>query len=236
MSDRLKPEILKHLKKKLGYKSESIQVQLSLLKRKYSGLTLNAAAQVYALKHNISILPKLSEKDKSSLNQANLSMISKREIQVPKSKKGLKTKIFLVYNTVDRFVKKHIEEINNAYSAKCYTATYILCRKVIENLIIEILKKQFPHSSKRNLYEDTTNHRFLDFSVVLDNLFKQRTQFSITAKDAIERLKQTATPFRKDANSKTHSLFHIASKTELDNADVQTIFELIVRIRKEISL
>lgn len=234
MADRLKPEILKHLHKKLGFKPESIQVQLSILKRKYSGLTLNAAAQVYALRNNLSILPKLLPEDKESLKQANLSLTPKREIKIPYKKSQRNKVIFLIYDTAVIFVKKHLDEINNAYSAKCYTATYIICRKVMENLIIEILKKKFP--KKRILYEDNNSHRFLDFSVVLDNLFKQRTNFSITAKEAIERLKQTATPFRKDANSKTHSLFHIASKTELDNADVQTIFELIRIVRAEVGL
>lgn len=237
MADRLKPEILEHLKKKLGYKPESIQVQLSILKRKYSGLTLNAAAQRYAQKHGTSILPKLTPEDKDSLAKVPLIVIPKKEIIMSRNQKGRKTfVIFLSYQTQDRFERKHVEEINGTYNAHCYTATYILCRKLMESLIIEILKKKFPSGKDRILYEHPTQRRFLDFSVVLDNIYKQRTQFSITGSSAIQRLKQKATHFKNDANDKTHSLFHIATKNEIDAAEVQEIFDLIVKLNQEVGI
>lgn len=237
MADRLKPEILEHLRKKLGYEPESIQVQLSILKRKYSGLTLNAAAQLYAQKHGTSILPKLTTEDKEALAKVQLTIIPKREIFIPKAKKGQKAfLIFLNYQTNNRFEKKHVEEINGTYNARCYTATYILCRKLMESLIIEILKKKFPTGKDRILYEHPTQRRFLDFSVVLDNIHKQRTQFSITGGNAIQRLKQKATHFKNDANDKTHSLFHIATKAEIDAAEVQEIFDLIVKLNEEVGI
>ena len=237
MADRLKPEILEHLRKKLGYEPASIQVQLSILKRKYSGLTLNAAAQLYAQKHGTSILPKLTQEDKESLAKVQLTLIPKREVMVPKNKKGQKAFIvFLNYQTKDRFENKHVEEINGTYNAHCYTATFILCRKLMESLIIEILKKKFPTGTDRALYEHPTQRRFLDFSVVLDNIYKQRTKFSVTGGGVIQRLKQKATHFKNDANDKTHSLFHIATKTEIDGAEVQEIFDLIVKLNQEVGI
>lgn len=229
--------ILNHLEKKLGIKSSTIRVQLSLLKRKYSGLTLNAAAQIYAQQHGTSILAKLSDIDKTSLAQVQITMTPKREILIPANKKGQKKMInFLLYETSNRFEKKHVEEINGTYNAHCYTATFILCRKLIENLIIEILKKKFPLSSDRGLYEHPTQHRFLDFSVILDNLYKQRNNFSVTGNNAIQRIKQKATPYKNDANDKTHSLFHIATKNEIDDTKVQEIFDLITKLNKEVGL
>lgn len=237
MADRLKPEILEHLKKKTGNTAGTIQVQLSLLKRKYSGLTLNAAAQLYAQKHGTSILPKLEKEDKESLAKVQLTLVTKREIVIPKNKKGQKAlTIFLNYQTKDRFEKKHVEEINGTYNAHCYTATYILCRKLMESLIIEILKKKFPSGKDRILYEHPTQRRFLDFSVVLDNIYKQKTKFSITGSSAIQRLKQKATHFKNDANDKTHSLFHIATKAEIDAAEVQEIFDLIIKLNQEVGI
>ena len=98
MADRLKPEILEHLKTKTGNTAGTIQVQLSLLKRKYSGLTLNAAAQLYAQKHGTSILPKLAKEDKESLAKVQLTLVTKREIVIPQNKKGQKAFIiFLNY-------------------------------------------------------------------------------------------------------------------------------------------
>jgi len=229
--------ILNHLEKKLGIKSSTIRVQLSLLKRKYSGLTLNAAAQIYAQQHGTSILAKLNDIDKTSLVQVQLTMTPKREISIPSNKKSQKKLVnFLIYETNNRFEIKHIEEINGTYNAHCYTATFILCRKLIENLIIEILKKKFPLASDRGLYEHPTQHRFLDFSVILDNLYKQRTKFSVTGNNAIQRIKQKATPYKNDANDKTHSLFHIATKNEIDDTKVQEIFDLITKLNKEVGL
>lgn len=236
MADRLSTEILQHLEKKLRIKAPSIRVQLSILKRKYSGLTLNASAQLYAQKHGISILPKLSATDKESLAKVQITLVPKREVNIPTTQTSQNNKKFLKYETTNIFERKHIDEINGTYFARCYTATYILCRKVMENLIIEILKNKFPTNKDKGLYEDHIKHRFLDFSVVLDNLYKKRGNFTTTAHSAIDRLKQKATPFKKDANNKTHSLFHIATKTEIENAEVQEIFDLIAKIMKEIGL
>jgi hypothetical protein len=106
----------------------------------------------------------------------------------------------------------------------------------MENLIAQILKKKFSSAKNRSLYEDPANRRSLDFSVILDNFYKSRTKFSISTASAIERIKQRATPFKNDANDKAHSLFHIASKSEIENANVQEIFDLITIVMKEVGL
>lgn len=228
MADRLKPEILTHLEDKTGNTPGSIQVRLSELKRKYKGLTLNAAAQIFAEQHGISILPKLTDDDKKALSMMQLSMVPKREVKIPSGKAAKPFKIFLAYTTIDKFEKEHIDEINRAYNAGCYTATYILSRKVIESLIIGLLKKKLPQSP--DLYLDTARGRFRDFSEVLKNLSKNKKSFDLSIHKAIERLVNKASVFRDEANDKTHSLFHIASKRELDSADVQSILALVTSI------
>jgi hypothetical protein len=228
MADRLKPEILSLLVKKTGNTAGSIRVQLSLLKRKYKGLTLNAAAQTFAEQHGTSILPKLDAIDKSALASVQLSMIPKREVRVPGGKANKPFKVFFEYATTDKFEKEHIDEINRAYNAGCYTATYILCRKVIENLIIGLLKKKFPKTP--DLYFDTGRGRFRDFSEVLKNLSTNKKAFDPTILKAVERLVSKASVFKDGANDKTHSLFHIATKRELEDADVGSILALIASI------
>jgi len=228
MADRLKPEVLQHLKKKTGNTDGTIRVQLSLLKRKFKGLTLNAAAQVYAEQHGTSILPKLTDVDKTSLASMQLSTIPKREVRVPAGKAAKPFKVFFEYATTDKFEKEHIDEINRAYNAGCYTATYILCRKVIENLIIGLLKKKF--TKKPELYFDTGRGRFRDFNEVLKNLSTNKKAFDPTIHKAVERLVTKASAFKDGANDKTHSLFHIATRRELEDADVGSILALIASI------
>src|SRR3989344_6112020 len=47
------------------------------------------------------------------------------------------------YSTTDHFKKGHVEELNKAYTFTCNTAVFILARKIVENLIIDILKAKY---------------------------------------------------------------------------------------------
>lgn len=83
MADRLNPAIMAHLVSKLGKKDSQIRPRLSELRRKNSGLTMNAAAQMYAQKHGTSIMSKLSTEDRQSLasvqsiTQVSVSSVSR---------------------------------------------------------------------------------------------------------------------------------------------------------------
>lgn len=71
------------LVKKTGKTPDKIRPRLSELRRKYSGLTMNAAAQKYAETHGTSIMAKLSQEDRQSLasvqaiTQVTVSTVSK---------------------------------------------------------------------------------------------------------------------------------------------------------------
>lgn len=83
MTDRLKPSIMDALTKKTGKTVEQIRPRLSELRRKHSGLTMNAAAQMYARSHGTSIMGKLDRSDRDSLatvqaiTQVSVSSVSK---------------------------------------------------------------------------------------------------------------------------------------------------------------
>lgn len=232
----LKKEIIKDLIKKFGGIEGSIRARISEIRRTYPALTLNAAAQIYAQKKGKSILAKLDKEDRESLSRVP---IYQKKIIVAKHLRGKKSLIFftfLKYNSSDPFQKKHIEEINKAYNCKCYTAVFILCRKVIQNLIIDLLIKQFPAKTKKNreLYFDIKRGKFHDFSVILKNLYNKRKSFSPLAIKPIERLCSRVKPFVKDANDQTHSWFYVASKKEIDDVKIQEIIYLIESIDKTI--
>src|SRR3989338_432986 len=67
MAKKLNQEILRIIKERTGKSAEKIRPRLSELRRRYSGLTLNAAAQLYAEKHGTSIMAKLDVEDRQSL-------------------------------------------------------------------------------------------------------------------------------------------------------------------------
>lgn len=235
MAKRLSKELREHLVKTLGITPESVSVRLAEIKRTYPHLTQAAAAQILAQKKGKSILGFLDEEDRKSLPSIQASAFPSVPVRRVSNGKTagriMQAKPIVLFSTSNRFVEKHIQEINGTYAAQCYTATFILCRKVMENLIVDVLRHSFP--KERNLYEDAASHRSLDYSVVLDHLFKKRTQFNTKAFGAIVRIKQKATAFKNDANDKAHSLFHIATKKEIDDAKPQEIFDLIEVVMKE---
>ena len=233
MAKNLDKEILKKLMT-LKLTKGTIRVSIANIKRQNSGLTSNAAAQVYAQKHGMSFMPKLDAEDKASL--ANMKST---QIYVPVVRKGssktqkIKYVDFFQYPTADLFQKKHIEEINVTYNTKCYTATFLLCRKVIQNLIVDLLTTKFPpNKAKENkeLYYDINRRRFLDFSIILDNLNKKRHDFPVTAAGPIQVLVGKARKFTRDANDQTHSWFYMAKKKDLDDADIDQILFLIKKV------
>lgn len=240
MGKQLKREIHDHLVTTLGMKPNVVTVRLSEIKREHPQLTPAAAAAELARRKGKSIMRFLDDDDKKSFasikSEISFSPIIIRAPSRNTAGKRTPPKPILVFPSPDPFIERHIAEINGTYHASCYTATFILCRKVMENLIAQVLKKKFTSAKNRILYEDPKNRRSLDFSVVLGNLYKSRTRFSITGSSAIERIKQKATSFKDDANDKTHSLFHIASKTEIEEANVQEIFDLISIVMKEVGL
>ena len=64
---QLNPKILSKLSKKLGLQESTIRQQISTLKQQNARCTLNAVAQIYAMKHNTTVMQQLSDVDKASL-------------------------------------------------------------------------------------------------------------------------------------------------------------------------
>ena len=239
MAKRLNPEILKTLQTKLGYTVATIRVGIAKIRTANPSLTLNASASEYAKKRGFSVMQRLDDEDRKSLSNSQTTTVIHKEFgKKTSSKKATKISSyeFIKYSPKNNFQRDHIKEINNCYNAGCYTAAMILCRKVIENLVIDLLIKQFPASTLANeeLYYRHSQNRFNDFSETLDNLHKKKTQFPILARAPIDRLHGLVKPFAKNANNKTHSWYHISSKKELDEVNVQNMIDLIVDIDNKI--
>lgn len=228
---KLKPEIIFILVKKTGKKEGTIRKDISLLRRKYGSLPINSVAQIYALENNTSISAKLSKEEKNAL--PNLEI--KKPIVVNQKNSKIKNKKiieFIKYETADTFIKAHILETNKAYTFGCCTAAFILCRKIIENLLTDVIKKKYPQDKKENieLYFDTSKGRTKDFSEILSNLRRHSKDFG-TDKNLLERILSRSDKFKDDANNKVHSWYHIVrSRKELDDVHFQDIIDMIITL------
>jgi hypothetical protein len=232
---QLSKDILGTLIKKTGKAVATIRKDLSILRRKYPQSTLNAVASIYARQHGFSIMQKLKKEDKTTLPQ--YEVIAPKNIMHGKSKKA-SLFLYLKFETNNKFYNKHILEINKAYNAGCYTSVNVLLRKIIENVIIDILRHKYPPDDRSNkiLYYNIDRKSYQDFSIVLKNLYDKRNDFD-TLKKQIERLYDLCKNFKDDANDKTHSLYHIVERREeIDELHVDTIIELAKGISSDIGL
>jgi hypothetical protein len=94
MTDKLKKTIMDFLTQKLDKTPAQISPRLSEIRRKNSGLTMNAAAQLYAQSHGTSIMGKLDPQDRQSLapvqaitqvSVSNMSKVDKRTLNISHS-------------------------------------------------------------------------------------------------------------------------------------------------------
>jgi hypothetical protein len=237
MARRLDPKILEKLQKATGTKESTIRSAIARMRGKHGNLPINAVAHLYALQHDTSVFTKLNAEEKASLPNVEIDKpIRLRQAGNAKKKETLIQ--FVRYQTDDPFIKAHILEMNRAYTAKCYTSLFILCRKMLENLLAEVIKRKFPQNVKENieLYFDLSRTRTKDFSDILSNLRKKAIDFG-TDKPLLERMLNRCDLFKDDANNKAHSWYHIVrSRPEIDNCHFQDIIDMISRLEMNLAV
>ncbi len=227
----LNPKIIAVIHEKTGIAVSSIGPIITRKKQLHPSLTANAVAYLYAQGKGINVLKYLDAEDRNGISAIEKKPVEKIQVKKSPKKKAAILKI-IDYETADPFIRGHIDEINRAYNNHCYTCVFILGRKIVENLIIDIFTKYFPPTTQANkeLYFDTSMGRPKDFGVILDNLNKQRVAFG-TQKSIIERLYNRAKLLKDNANDKTHSWYHLVrTKTEVDDLDIQMSIDLIKKL------
>ena|SRR5437867_4846395 len=232
----LNPAILRYLAKKTNNKEKSVRNALSKLHQRYSSLTMNQVAQIFALQNDLSVRSKLSPEEKKSFPHLDIqkpTTIIKKTINNTKRRQ---VKQFIKYETNDSFIKAHIDEVNKCYTCGAYTAAFILCRKIIENMLTDIIRKKYPQNTLANveLYFDASKRRTRDFSDIIANLRKHAGDFG-AEKTLLERALNKSNVFKDDANDKAHSWYHVVIRPkELDDAEVQSIIEMLSTLEKKI--
>jgi hypothetical protein len=228
----LDPEILNRLHKLTRLTEGTIRKEISILRQRHASLPINTVAQIFAVQRGFSVVQKLNREERAAL--PNLEISKPLRIERVKKQKSKRIIEFVKYETTNRFIKGHVTETNKAYTSGCYTAAFILCRKIIENLLTDIIRRKYPSNKKQNveIYFDTSRGRTRDFSEILKNLRKRSKDFGPDSV-LLERIIQRSDQFRNDANNKAHSWYHLVrNKKELDDTDFQDIIDMIVLLER----
>ena len=226
---KLDQKIVKKLMDKTSHSEKTIRNNIAKLRADFSGTPINSVAQIYARKIGISVHTLLTPDEKSKVPNIEIEKPI-RILQNNTKKREKKTIIqYIRYKTKNPFIQAHVDEVNMAYTFHCYTAAFILCRKIIENLLIDLIRKKYPKLKKEHveIYFDTSQGRLKDFSIIIDNLHKKASEFG-PDKKLLERILNKSKNFKDDANDKTHSWYHIVKyPRELDEKNVQDIINMI---------
>lgn len=127
----------------------------------------------------------------------------------------------------DSFYYDLMIDINKCYSFGVYSAVRILNRKVLENLLIDLLRKKFG-MSEINLFFDTGKGRFHDFNVLLKNVNAKLDDFKPISAALDSKLLKKINKFRDSGNSSAHTIELHIKKEELDGDKDDIIF--VVRV------
>lgn len=105
----------------------------------------------------------------------------------------------------DDFYQKLIDEVNRAYAYRMPIALSITIRKLLENLVIDVLRKKYG-TAGLTLYYDTSRRRFHDFSVLLKNLEANQGDFHHISPSLDRTFIDELNRHRETGNSGAHSI------------------------------
>lgn len=135
----------------------------------------------------------------------------------------------------DPFYDNLKKEINSCFRFGFYTSVAVLSRKLIENLVIDVLRKKYPLNKirKLGLYYDKKRKRFHDFTILLDSLEKTKSKFGID-EEIVSKFISLAKPFRPSTNAKAHSIIEVSDKDEIRRYKIPEMIGLLIRLKTHI--
>ncbi len=133
------------------------------------------------------------------------------------------------------FYNKLEDEINTAYGdRRLPNAALVLSRKLIENLVFNLLQYKFGPSSI-DLYFDIKKGRAKDFSVLLENLIDQKSAFAPDQHGPIDKFWNLVQDFRTDANSKAHNVMeYLDSISQLRKFKIPEMTQILVELISQV--
>jgi len=157
-----------------------------------------------------------------------LGIISNTGVPTPFNPVIMNTKYLDIESMPHDFYKELIEQINACYQFRCYPAAQILIRKLLENSLIDILRKKYG-MARINLFYDITKGHFLDFSVLLDNISQNMNDF-VNIKDSFNgELIRRINNYRDQGNASAHNINLDMDRVRLDLDNNRTELNFVVK-------
>jgi len=110
-----------------------------------------------------------------------------------------------VQKVPDDFYTDLIAQVNHCYSLGVYPAQMVLLRKLMENLVIDVLRRKYG-TKDIGLYYDTNRRRFKDFQVLLDNMKSKLADFAPTSPGLDASAVKMLQSFRETGNRTAHTI------------------------------
>ena len=131
----------------------------------------------------------------------------------------------------DDFYKDLADQINKCYRVGLFPAQAILMRKLMENLLIDLLRRKYG-MKQVNLFYDPARGRFLDFSALVANLKPRLGDFAGVAASFDSSFVAQVEKFRETGNASAHSIDVNLKKETLDKlqADFNHAAKLLVSV------
>ena len=135
-------------------------------------------------------------------------------------------------NVPDDFYRQLINLINECYSKEIYSAVPIFCRKLLESLIIDILKKKYG-TTDINIFFNRNNGQYYGFNKLLKE-FKDRLKDFKIDMDLDTNFIRSISEFRDKGNINVHVLELDLKKDESDlfatRNDITHIVQKLIRL------
>lgn len=143
---------------------------------------------------------------------------------------------FIPVKFSDEFYEKLRGEINKCYTYGLANAALTLSRKLIENMVIQILRSKYPpgsHPANLELYYQSSKGRFKNFSELVETLKDKRSDFAPDI-NIVDKIVKNISDLRETANATAHSITTYNSVDDLDILNIPEAVSLINTLLKNL--
>lgn len=126
----------------------------------------------------------------------------------------------------DDFYRELLGMINHAFSSELYVAVCLMTRKMLENLLVDILRKKFGMANL-DLFYDPKYHGFKEFKTLIINFESKLDGFQQITPSLDSEFIKLLHSFREQGNGAAHTLEVRVTKKEL--LDNKTALEFVIK-------
>ncbi len=135
-------------------------------------------------------------------------------------------KFIKLENVSGHFFEELIKKINICYQVRVYEAVMVLSRKLIENLLIELMRNEFG-KQKIELYFNSNRKQFHNFSTLTDNFNDKKSSFQPYSGAVDQNLIDNLNEIREESNVSAHSI-----EIDIREKDLEDFGEKVNKIAK----